>query len=318
MGDQSGIEWTHVHRPDGTVYRGATWNIVTGCHKISSGCKHCYAEREWQRFSKAAGTRYFKRDFTDVQCHDDLLDVPLRWSAPRGIFVNPRGDLFHESVPFAFVDQVFDRMRRANWHIFQILTKRPQRMLEYFKSRDIDGWPFGHVWLGVSVEDQDTADERIPLLLQIPAAVRWISAEPLLGPMDIRCWLKMNTVISSASDLRYLNWVVAGGESGTKARPSNPVWVRSLRDQCNEAGVPFNFKQWGEWSPERPVGYCRLTKNTWSHDMYAWDNQGHVYNPVDPAPGHFPSVCMWRVGKRKAGRMLDGKILNGFPGVISQ
>ncbi len=199
MSDKTGIAWTN-----------ATWNPVTGCTKVSQGCKHCYAEREWARLSaNPKATAYFGLAFTDVACHEDRLDQPLRWEKPRLIFVNSMSDLFHEAVPDDFIDKVFAVMALAEQHVFQVLTKRPERMWRWFDpehdnrehavgqamreiaasrgSNDagLPEWPLPNVWLGVSIEDQATADARIPLLLQTPAAVRWVSAEPLLGPIEI-------------------------------------------------------------------------------------------------------------------------------------
>ena len=219
MGDKSRIEWTD-----------ATWNPVTGCTKVSAGCKNCYAERLFPRV-------YPGRKFTDIQIHHDRLDQPLKWKKPRRVFVNSMSDLFHEDVPFGFIDEVFMAMAASERHIFQILTKRPERMVDYFASfddltrRDV----LVNVWLGVSVENQDTLRDRLPLLWQVPAAKKFISCEPLLDA--IRCrW----------SDI---DWVIVGGESGPKARPMDPEWARSIRDQCKEAGVPFFMKQMSGRAP---------------------------------------------------------------------
>jgi len=261
MGDNTGIEWTD-----------ATWNPTTGCTKVSQGCKHCYAERDWPRLVHLPA--YQGREFTDVACHPERLDQPLRWKKPRRIFVNSMSDLFHEDIPDEFIEQVFAVMALCPQHIFQVLTKRPERMRKHpiFTHSGNCLWVgvrqcaeklFGkdpgalnkallNVHIGVSVEDQFTADERIPLLLQTPAVVRWISAEPLLGPIDLRLgrlaeWNRLLAVHNGNTDGTHIHWVVAGGESGPKARPSHPDWFRSLRDQCKAAGVPFLFKQWGEW-----------------------------------------------------------------------
>ncbi len=292
MSDKSAIEWTD-----------ATWNPVTGCTKVSQGCKHCYAEREWPRLAapREKPNIYTGRAFTDVMCHPEKLNIPLRWAKPRRIFVNSMSDLFHESVPDEFIDKVFASMALCPQHTFQVLTKRPKRMHDYLTEElgdriaaagekfvdegvltsqqhadrahyytDVSDqerhwhsiysrWPLPNVWLGVSVEDQVTADERIPLLLQTPAAVRWVSAEPLLSEINLRAidlgdlyWLNALTSdvrimfdggMPAAPRFGKLDWVVAGGESGPKARPMHPDWVRSLRDQCQAAGVPFFFKQ---------------------------------------------------------------------------
>ena len=241
MSEKSGIAWTN-----------ATWNPVTGCTKVSQGCKHCYAEREWGRLSvNQKATAYYGREFTDIRCHPDrLTEGPIRWRKPRMIFVNSMSDLFHEKVPFEFIDEVFEVINCSPMHTFQILTKRPERMLEYFQRSEIawavDEGPLDNVWLGVSVEDQATADERVPLLLQAPAAVRWVSAEPLLDSVEINFALKNR--LDQHGNWRSgsgLAWVVCGAESGPRARPMHAEWARKLRDDCAAAGVPFFMKQLG-------------------------------------------------------------------------
>lgn len=313
MSDKTNIEWTD-----------ATWNPVTGCSKVSAGCKHCYAERDWARLSANVATRYYGRAFTDVECHRGVLDTPLRWKRPRRIFVNSMSDLFHEDVPYEFLDEVFDVMARAPQHVFQVLTKRPERMLAYLVGAEATirdmvkyepaaytmQWPLSNVWLGVSVEDQATADERIPLLLRTPAAVRWISAEPLLGPIDLNAVALLGTTFSAIvrggedSRVKGIDWVVVGGESGPKARPMHPNWVRSVRDQCAAASVPFLFKQWGEWAPLA--------------DHPEFDLHGIVKTPLPDGMG--PSnaaatnhVWLAKVGKKSAGRLLDRVEHNGYP-----
>ncbi|HSH41626.1 MAG TPA: phage Gp37/Gp68 family protein [Arenicellales bacterium] len=315
MSDKSHIEWTE-----------ATWNPVTGCTKVSQGCKHCYAERDWKRLAANPTARaYFGRKFTDVQCHPERLDQPLRWRNPRRIFVNSMSDLFHEDVPKNFIDRVFAVMALSPQHTFQVLTKRPERMREYLghggtcipigvrQAAEIMGlhdpgpMPIAlpNVWLGVSVEDQTSADERIPPLLETPAAVRFLSCEPLLGPINL-CELPGASGIGRGLDAlsnagvdpgalipHAVDWVIAGGESGPRARPMHPDWVRSLRDQCQAAGVPFFFKQWGEWAPD-----C-------IHDGPAC---AETPRPSPGKPG-----CMFRCGKKRAGRQLDGRIWDEAP-----
>jgi protein gp37 len=228
MGTETKIEWTD-----------ATWNPVTGCTNVSEGCRNCYAERVLPRTGQS---------FDTVVCHPDRLDAPLHWRKPRRIFVNSLSDLFHEDVPREFIKSVVGVTVDCPQHTFQILTKRPQRMLEFCRECAFPS----NVWLGVSCEDQQTADERIPLLLQTPAAVRFISAEPLLGPIDARRYLPViarpREAISEVAASRTprndrLDWVICGGESGPHARPMHPTWARSIRDQCQAAGVPFFFKQ---------------------------------------------------------------------------
>jgi protein gp37 len=226
MGNKTEIAWTD-----------ATWNPVSGCTQASPGCDHCYAARLAKRLPVAhAGGR----PFSEVVCHPERLDVPIRWRKPRRIFVCSMGDLFHDGVPFDFVDSVWGRMLLANQHTFQVLTKRPAKMLEYLSTRR---WtPDGsNVWLGVTAEDQQRADERIPLLLQCPAAVRLVSVEPMLGPVDLSGYGWMRGLLTEPR----ISWVICGGESGSGARPMHPAWARSLRDQCSAAGVPFFFKQQG-------------------------------------------------------------------------
>ena len=210
----SKIEWTD-----------ATWNPVTGCNKISPGCKRCYAERMAKRL-QATGMAKYRNGF-DVTLHPDTLDIPLRWRKSRSIFVNSMSDLFHVDVPDDFVRRVFDVMERAHWHRYQVLTKRPERVAALNHTLP---WP-AQVWLGVSVESADYV-HRIDLLRQTDAAVKFLSLEPLLGPLP-----NLN--------LDGIDWVIVGGESGPGARPMQPDWARDLRDQCLDAGVPFHFKQWG-------------------------------------------------------------------------
>ena len=209
------IEWTD-----------ATWNPVTGCHKISPGCKHCYAERMSKRLH-AAGMPKYRNGFAVVTTHPDALDIPLRWRKPRAIFVNSMSDLFHDAVPDHFIRRVFAVMTQAHWHRYQVLTKRPERLLALNETLP---WP-PQVWLGVSVES-DRYVGRIDLLRQTDAAVKFLSLEPLLGPLP-------------GLNLDGIDWVIVGGESGPGARPMAREWAADIRDQCFAAGVPFHFKQWG-------------------------------------------------------------------------
>lgn len=214
MSQGSGIEWTE-----------STWNPVTGCSKVSPGCKHCYAERMALRL-QAMGQENYRRGF-EVTLHEAAVEKPLGWKKPQTIFVNSMSDLFHADVPLAFIQRVFDVMERASWHRFQVLTKRADRLAEL--ARELP-WP-GNVWMGVSVESALYA-RRIDALRTVPAAIRFLSLEPLLGPLpNLR--------------LGGIDWVIVGGESGPSARPMAEGWVTNLRDQCLVAGVPFFFKQWG-------------------------------------------------------------------------
>ena len=214
MATNSNIEWTE-----------STWNPLTGCTKISPGCKNCYAERLSKRL-KAMGQKKYKNSF-QLTLHDDVLNDPLGWNKPQMIFVNSMSDLFHEGVPVDFILRAFAVMEEASWHTFQVLTKRAERLLEIDALID---WP-KNVWMGVSVENQEYAF-RIDHLRKTKAQTKFLSLEPLLGP------------ISNLS-LDNIDWVIVGGESGPKARPIESHWVTNIRDQCLAANVPFFFKQWG-------------------------------------------------------------------------
>lgn len=223
MADNSTIEWTD-----------ATWNPVTGCTKISTGCDHCYAERFSERFRGVKGHPY--QNGFDLTLRPERLDQPIRWLKPRMIFVNSMSDLFHKKVPVRFIDKVFDSMERADHHIFQLLTKRSSLLRNYVNARYGTGKAPTHIWLGVSIENCKLRI-RLQHLKQTRASVRFISFEPLLdriGPVD----------------LSGLSWVIVGGESGPGARPMHPSWVRELRDQCAEQQVAFFFKQWGGRTPK--------------------------------------------------------------------
>lgn len=319
----SAIEWTDK-----------VWNPVTGCTKVSQGCNNCYANSVADRFFakqyplNADGT---PRQFTDVRTHDERLDIPLHWKKPSKVFVNSMSDLFHEAVDWAFLDRVWTVFARCPQHTFQILTKRPQRMLMYMKYRRDEGAPaLPNVWLGVSVEDQKTADERIPLLLQTPAVVRWISAEPLLGPINLdngeTSWLSCDAKKHEDDDgyccdnfaeigkhFRGLDWVVVGGESGPNARPMNAEWAQSLRDQCAAANVPFFFKQWGEWAPGacaeapplRTERIAELVNGKWHFGTLTVKQSEELHRDDEPD--------VYRLGKKTAGRQLDGVEHNEFP-----
>jgi protein gp37 len=210
----SGIEWTE-----------STWNPVTGCNKISPGCKYCYAERMAERL-RAMGQPNYRNGF-ELTLQPQMLELPLQWKKPQTIFVNSMSDLFHKDVPLAYIQRVFSVMRRAHWHRFQVLTKRADRLAAL--SPELD-WP-ANVWMGVSVENADYVD-RINDLRVTGAHVKFLSLEPLLGPLT-----KLN--------LRGIDWVIVGGESGPRARAIDPAWVTDIRDQCRRVGVAFFFKQWG-------------------------------------------------------------------------
>ncbi len=243
--NKSKIQWTE-----------STWNPVTGCTKISSGCKNCYAEVMTRRL-KAMGQEKYKEGFDKVVCHPESLEEPFKWEKGRMIFVNSMSDLFHENVPYDFVNKVFNVIRLNPQHTFQILTKRASRIF-------IDaprGFYPDNLWMGVTVENQEQANERIPYLLRTGAKVKFVSVEPMLGPIDfyeVWCGNQLYHTLKGFGDIsgslghptgEKIDWVICGGETGPKARPMNPNWVRSLRDQCQDAEVPFFFKQWGAWCP---------------------------------------------------------------------
>jgi protein gp37 len=219
MAQASSIEWTE-----------ATWNPVTGCTQVSPGCAHCYAKVFAERW-RGIPDHPYGQGF-DLRLWPERLGVPLRWRKPKTIFVNSMSDLFHEDIPLEFVDQIFDTMRRAHWHTFQILTKRADRMAALV---DHFNWP-ENVWMGVTIENRRFV-HRADALRHVPAAVRFISAEPLLGPLE-------------GLDLDGIDWLIAGGESGPKHRRVDPDWIRTLRDSCADAGVAFFFKQWGGHRPK--------------------------------------------------------------------
>lgn len=291
MSDKSKIEWTD-----------ATWNPVTGCTKVSAGCKNCYAEREFPRV-------YPGRAFTDVRLHPDRLDQPVHWKRPRRIFVNSMSDLFHDAVPDQFIAEVFGIAAWCDRHTFQVLTKRPDRAEILLNSpcwRDcvedaanelgakfhlswpcaLGNWPLANLWLGFSAEDQETFDERWTHMRRLAEAdwIVWASLEPLLG-----------RILLPEDYLRLARWIVAGGESGSKARPSHPDWFRQVRDDCHAAGVAFFFKQWGEWIDFDSANqhYSKIVKkHTW------------------PRPNDIGSYWL---GKKLAGRVLDGRTWDEFP-----
>jgi protein gp37 len=271
----TGIQWTHL-----PGYRGETWNPSVGCSVVTPGCTNCYAQRMAARLeamgsAKYAGITHKTRGGAVwngvVRLDEGALDIPLRHKSPRCYFVNSMSDLFHESLPDSAIDRVFSVMQRARHHIFQVLTKRDDRMREYvsrfrpsipldgYLTRDglasvesprgspmfsPDRWPLPNVWLGVSVEDQKRADERIYALLRTPAAVRFLSCEPLLGPINLDLYLPLPSMApASANADASIDWVIAGAESGPGARPCSVSWIRAIRDQCAEAGVPFYYKQ---------------------------------------------------------------------------
>ncbi len=345
MAEQTKIEWTD-----------ATWNPVTGCTKADRGCDNCYAARlAATRLKNHPSRKGLARinsrgvaQFTgEVRFNEDWLDQPLRWRKPRMIFSVAHGDLFHPNVPDEWIDKIFAVMALCPQHIFQVLTKRPERMAEYLTrladlgvseasdkiAAAIEGdfcgyafaasrqnnitifgggepyislkkWPLPNVWLGTSISDQDSANERVPHLLRCPAAVRFVSAEPLLGFVDLTAILcdgwglyplsgvrSDNSPPSGFSQGPSIDWVIVGGESGPNARPMHPDWARSVRNQCVRTGTPFFFKQWGEYKPASNVARNR------------------------PLLEFSDGWTVKRVGKSSAGRLLDGQEWSQLPEV---
>jgi protein gp37 len=336
------IEWTQ--RP-GTV--GETWNPTTGCNKVDRGCKNCYAETMHRRL-QAMGQKKYSADFLDgAKAQPDTLEIPLRWNKPRTVFVNSMSDLFHKDVPFEFIREVFGVMNHTNQHTYLILTKRPERAVEFWRWMDDNGntdlfgnvvpvpngWKCpSNVWMGTSVNDQ-ASTKRILDLLKLRGCLRFLSYEPATGPVDLRRILvaeyaldedgkgRRSTFIDALNgvamdfvfesnkkvwteildrDVFRLHWVIMGGESGPKAVPMHPSWVRQTRIACYEAGVPFFFKQWGAW---QPINYRR-------------DNQ-ELYIKFELGKNEMllqdPEQNMIRVGKGAAGHELDGMTYQQFP-----
>lgn len=324
MADKTKIEWTD-----------STWSPVTGCSKVSPACDICYAERITERF-------HGKGSFAQVTLHPERLPTPLRWRRPRRVFVNSMSDLFHEQVSDEFIARVFAVMAAAPDHTFQILTKRHARMrsllshgefqhqvhrqwehVAYLPSQATSpDWPLSNVWVGVSTENQRWADVRVPALLETPAAVRFLSCEPLLGPVDLtRLTTRDGTVNGLAGDVldRYhyepasVDWIIAGGESGPHARPMHPDWARSLRDQATDAGRPFFFKQWGEFSPDNnpfEEPYLHQGRHLWVDPK---GGNTRRYGSLNIRTGEERWKLMHRVGKKQAGRMLDGQTWDEMP-----
>lgn len=319
------IEW--VRNPDGT--QGKTWNPITGCsHAGSPGCDMCYARRIARRLAGRCGYPEAPHHF-DVTLHPDRLNVPLRRKKPTTYFVCSMSDLFHEDVPDGFITHIFAMMAVTHRHTFQVLTKRPRRMLNFFTSPDGGNfisdegitttrsredavfdeflkitkkedsfhqftWPLPNVWLGVSVENQATADERREYLRQCPAVIKFVSYEPALSAIDWTGW-------------EFVSQIISGGESGPGARPSHPDWHRATRDFCQEHKIAYFMKQWGAWAPTSAI-------DTYKHK---WALTHNTQRTVVSAHGLLGTgeVLVYRVGKKRAGRLLDGHEHNKLPGI---
>ncbi|MEV8435124.1 DUF5131 family protein [Streptomyces chartreusis] len=337
MADTTAIEWTD-----------STWNPVTGCTKISDGCTNCYAETFAERWRGTAG-HHFENGF-DITLRPDRLRLPMTWSAPRRVFLDSMSDLFHTDIVDTYIAQVWAVMALTPQHTYQVLTKRHGRMKALLSSPTfwhqvaeqgrqhligcqqdwlavgamLDGTPLPNVWLGVSVESQKWADIRVPALLETPAALRFLSCEPLLGPVwiDDYVWQACPCCDGESHDeacgpcadggcesghIRQLDWVIVGGESGHGARAMHADWARSLRDQCKQSHVPFFFKQWGAYAPE-----------SHGHEHGAvtlLDTQGRTWSDGEASVPQ-GAIRMRRVGKSRAGRLLDGRQYDAVPALV--
>ncbi|ALG06831.1 DUF5131 family protein [Kibdelosporangium phytohabitans] len=379
MSDNSRIEWTD-----------ATWSPTLGCTKVSPACDHCYAMKTVHRLSfnpnpkieaAAEGLTAYRPGHGvmwtgAVRELPDRLTIPLKWRKPRRIFVDSQSDLFHDHVSDEFIARVFAVMAATPRHTYQVLTKRHARMRSLLSSEDFreriflasnlphgdvleDGWPLRNVWVGVSVEDQKWADIRIPALLDTPARVRFLSCEPLLGPLTLGRWFDTPPSCGCGvppdgahgpvgcspgcmvPEPSGIDWVIVGGESGHGARPMHPNWARGIRDQCVTAGIPFHFKQWGEWGPapwvvrvcDPAVGWRGTAEelaaakadaeargathayaewaHEYGHDLYQPPHKPWSVERVDPIDDHQAPMRRW--GKHAAGRELDGRTWDEFP-----
>ncbi len=288
MSDRTHISWADT-----------TWPVTVGCDKVSPGCYDCYAMRDARRMESNPNPKISSvysglvtkqangiLNWTGtVKTLPERLGDPAHWKDHRDIFVCSQSDLFHEDVPGAFIGQIFSAIWNYSWHTYYILTKRPERLLELLQEdppegrRDFNATNFPHVIVGVSAEDQDAAEQRLPLLTQVPLPANqlFVSAEPLIGSLDLSRWIDQ------------IGWVIVGGESGKHARPMHPDWARSLRDQCLVSGTAYHFKQWGEWATMRP-------------------ERGR------PETCTLGGTTFYRIGRRRAGRVLDGQYWNARPG----
>lgn len=345
----SKIEWTD-----------RTWNPLAGCSIISKACDDCYAMKMAFRLEHMGQEKYKgtarktesgRIIWTGkINLDDKALMAPLKWKNPQRVFVNSMSDLFHENVSFDFIDKVFVVMWVTPWNTYQILTKRPARMEEYFATNPQERWgkvlhnllqmgftgtidfPLPNVWLGTTVEDQKTADERIPHLLKCPAVVRFLSCEPLLGPIRLDrlqreevgfTWIDDSLTGFKAHGAggwygEKIHWVIAGGESGSKARPSHPDWFRSLRDQCQAANVPFFFKQWGEWLPMNGgTGKTIMATRSFGEKLFTVNMldgskvKAQRHDFCKSHPGLIGDSV--KIGKHLSGNLLDGEVWNEFP-----
>jgi protein gp37 len=361
MSAKTQIQWT-----------SSTWNPIVGCSPASSGCAGCYAVRDAWRMAhnphpSIRATRAGLAEKTPagvrwtglVRCLPEVLDVPLHWGKPRRVFVCSQSDLFHDAVPEEFIAEVFAVMALTPRHTYQVLTKRPRRMAQLLNSpafieavRSIAerrasarrlplawSWPLPNVEAGVSIEDQDAADARVPSLLATPAAVRWLSCEPLLGPVNLRrvadpvngsCVLdvlegRRLTWDNRTPDrpalrapINRIGWVVCGGEAGPRSRPMHPDWARGLRMQCSSSNVPYFFKSWGDWRPN-PAPHAAVRRREDAGKIHPW-GESRIHAIATPADANDDAGDAWlleRVGKGAAGRELDGRTWDEMPARVT-
>lgn len=336
------ISWLNI-----PGYIPETWNPIIGCSKISDGCENCYAETQANIRSFNSKTPQYKEVVSGKRWNGKTtlvksqLDKPSKWTKPRAIFVCSMGDLFHESVPFEWIDDLFAMMASNPQHLFIVLTKRPHIALKWFNHKDTSWknegmqgderirylcyhnhgvqiefeawkWPLPNVWMITTTENQEELNKRAPYLLQVPAAKRGISIEPMLGPMDIQKWLVPGADGTPEEMERYhdfIDWVIVGGETGPKARPMHPDWVRSVRDQCHATGTPFFFKQWGEYRQSTEIDKAPLRN-------WVWVSSSGDIEDSSPKPfknEHLHHELMIKVGRKAAGDWIDFKRHHNWP-----
>lgn len=311
MADHTDISWAD-----------STWPVTVGCNKVSAGCSGCYAMRDARRMGNNPNPKV-----SDVYSElvvrqgngllnwtgtvrelPERLDWPARWREHRDVFVCSQSDLFHEGISDEFIGRVFSAMWNYSWHTYYVLTKRPERLVKLLQETPPDGLQdfnstnFPHVMVGISAEDQKAAEECLPYLIQVPLdpTQRFVSAEPLIGSLDLSRWI------------HQIGGIIAGGESGSHARPMHPAWPRRLRDQCDAAEVIFHFKQWGEWTSTPPPVATETVHSEGGGTIY--HIQARTAQPKNPPTTTIDGLTLYRVGRRRAGRVLDGVYWNGRPG----
>lgn len=350
MGDRSKIEWCDASWNPIRARNQKTGKVGWHCEHACEACRFCYAESMNRRLGTGLEFKPGHRADIEIFLDREILLQPLKWKRPRAIFAGSMTDLFADFVPTEWLDEIFAVAALASTHRFMFLTKRAERLRQYLtvdqlaalskcpearigraamaiaraRGERVDDpwwdawweWPLPNIWLGVSAGEQKTADERIPLLLKTPAATRFLSGEPLLGPLDIFRYLvgeeEPGLCGNAIGWTPPIDWVIAGGESGREARPMHPQWARSMRDQCARAGVPFFFKQWGEWLPGIEADKRSISERQTiavNADMQLARLDGKASDPRDRI-GEFVT---WRVGKKAAGRLLDGREWSEFP-----